>query len=74
MKKLTNIEFIKKSNIIHNDKYSYDNVKYVSSSKKVKIICKEHGEFEQVANSHLRGIGCSKCSGNTKSNMKIMIL
>jgi hypothetical protein len=69
MKKLTNIEFIEKANIIHNNKYLYDNVEYVSSSKKVKIICKEHGEFEQVANSHLRGIGCSKCSGNTKSNI-----
>jgi hypothetical protein len=69
MKKLTNIDFINKVNIIHNYKYIYDNVEYVSSSKKVKIICKEHGEFEQVANSHLRGIGCSKCSGNNKSNI-----
>ncbi len=28
---------------------------------KVTIICREHGEFEQRPNSHLRGSGCPKC-------------
>ena len=73
MKKLTNIEFIEKANTIHNDKYLYDNVKYISSTKKVIIICVEHGEFEQEANSHLRGVGCPTCSGNIKSNIKDFI-
>jgi len=73
MKKLTNNEFIERANIIHNKKYLYDNVEYISSSKKVKIICKEHGEFEQEANSHLSGKGCSTCAGNIKSNIKDFI-
>jgi len=28
----------------------------------VKIICREHGEFEQSANSHLSGAGCPECA------------
>ena len=68
MRKLTKQEYINKANIIHKNRYFYDNLIYISSTKKIKIICKEHGEFEQEANSHLRGIGCPECSGNTKCN------
>jgi hypothetical protein len=68
MRKLTNEEYIKKANIKHNYKYSYDKLLYISSTKKVKIICNIHGEFEQEANSHLRGVGCPSCSGNIKSD------
>ena len=28
----------------------------------MKIICPEHGEFEQVPYSHLQGNGCPKCA------------
>jgi len=33
----------------------------------VKIICKEHGVFEQRVSCHLIGQGCAKCYGNIKS-------
>ena len=56
-------EFIKKSNKVHNNKYNYSQVKYVNQHKKVKIICPEHGVFEQVPLSHLKGHGCKKCVG-----------
>jgi very-short-patch-repair endonuclease len=73
MRKLTNIEFIKKANIIHNNKYLYDNVEYISSTKRVLIECKEHGLFEQEANAHMRGQGCSKCKGGVKYNLEDFI-
>jgi hypothetical protein len=73
MRKLTNIEFIEKANIIHNNKYLYDNVEYISSTKKVLIECKEHGLFEQEANAHMRGQGCSKCKGGVKYNLEDFI-
>ena len=63
MEKMTNEKFIIKANIIHNNKYSYSKLEYKSSTKKVIITCKEHGDFIKEANSHLRGIGCPKCSG-----------
>ena len=54
-------KFIKKSKLIHGDKYDYSKVEYIKSSEKVIIICPEHGEFEQLAGGHLRGQNCKKC-------------
>jgi hypothetical protein len=54
-------EFIKKSRKKHGDKYDYSEVEYVNVNTKVHIICPEHGEFEQLPNSHLQGCGCPKC-------------
>lgn len=53
--------FIDKSNIIHNNKYNYDNVEYINSQTKVLIICPEHGEFWQTPNDHSQGHGCAMC-------------
>lgn len=61
MRKLTTTEFIDKAKLKHGDRYDYSKVEYVGSSHKIKIICSKHGEFLQVANSHLAGIGCKKC-------------
>ena len=46
----------------HGDKYDYSIVKYVSSHKKVQIICKKHGVFEQTPAQHKSGKGCLKCA------------
>lgn len=55
-------QFIEKAKLVHCDLYDYSKVTYVNNKLKVKIICKIHGEFEQTANNHLRGTGCSTCS------------
>ena len=60
-KKLTTELFIEKAKNIHGDKYDYSKAEYVNSRTKVCIICPEHGEFWQEANSHLQGEGCRKC-------------
>ena len=54
--------FIKKSNIKHNNKYDYSKVNYVNNHTKVCIICPEHGEFWQQPNNHFSGNGCPKCA------------
>ncbi len=56
------IEFINKSNNIHNNTYNYDKTIYVSATKKVIITCNKHGDFYQTPQSHLKGCGCIKCS------------
>jgi hypothetical protein len=71
--KLTTDEFINRSNIIHNNKYDYSLVQYVTSHIKVKIICPEHGIFEQKPNSHLHGQGCSGCTGTKKLTTIVFI-
>jgi len=69
--KLTKEEFIEKSELKHGLKYDYSKVVYVHSHKKVSIICKEHGEFEQSPNHHIiQGNGCPKC-GKTDKRKKL---
>ncbi len=59
--RLTTEQFIQKAKVVHGDEYDYSLVDYKHSQKKVKIICKKHGIFEQNANSHLQGKKCHKC-------------
>jgi len=54
--------FIEDAKKIHGDKYDYSLVDYIKTKIKVKIICSEHGVFEQTPNNHLQGQGCKKCS------------
>jgi len=64
---LNTIDFIKKSNEIHNYLYDYSLSKYINTKTKVKIICKEHGVFEQSPNNHItKKQGCPKCKGGIK--------
>jgi hypothetical protein len=64
MKRIDKEEFCNRSNLLHKNKYDYSLTEYKNNRTKVKIICKDHGIFEQIPESHMRGFGCSKCSGN----------
>lgn len=61
-------DFISKAKNIHEDKYDYSKVEYKDEHTKVRIVCKEHGEFLQEPNSHLNGRGCPKCGIISRSN------
>jgi predicted RNA-binding Zn-ribbon protein involved in translation (DUF1610 family) len=67
-KKVTTEDFIVKAIIKHGDKYNYSNVIYVNAKSNVKIICIEHGEFEQTPNKHLDKKGCPKCGFISRCN------
>ena len=69
MLKKSQEQFINELIKIHGKKYDYSKVKYINSKNKVIIICPEHGEFEQLPESGLRGKGCLKC-GNKYRNPK----
>ena len=56
---------------VHGDQYDYSKVDYISSSQKVCIICKKHGEeFWQAPNSHLMGHGCPLCAIEFKAEKR----
>ncbi len=63
MKRIDIKEFCERSNIKHNNRYDYSLVDYKNNRTKVKIICELHGIFDQAPDDHMRGKGCSKCSG-----------
>jgi len=57
---------------IHGDKYDYSKVDYVNKDSSIKIICREHGEFNQLPMKHARGSGCPKCYGHGFTNTEII--
>ena len=63
----TTQEWIDRANKVHNGFYDYSKTHYVNQRTKVIIICPKHGEFEQKADSHIRGRGCPLC-GNESQN------
>lgn len=61
--KSNNERFIVVAKNVHDDKYDYSLVNYINNKSKIKIICKEHGIFEQRPTRHLSGGGCLICNG-----------
>lgn len=70
-KKFTNKQWISRAIERHGAKYDYSLVDYTRSRDRVRIICKSHGEFNPVANDHLRGRGCPKCAKSMTQNQFI---
>jgi len=66
-KRLGTDEFVKRSKIIHNDRYDYSLVDYKTLINQVEIICKEHGVFKQAPRDHIQGSGCKLCAGTSVS-------
>ncbi len=58
---LTTHQFVERAIKIHGNKYDYSETRYINGKTKVKIICPEHGAFEQAARAHASGYGCQKC-------------
>ena len=55
--------FIKKATLVHGDKYDYSKTSYVNAKTNVVIGCPTHGDFLQLAQSHInQAAGCPKCS------------
>lgn len=54
-------EFVKRSRMLHGDKYDYSRVEYVNLVTEVEIICPIHGSFLQKPSNHLDGCGCQEC-------------
>ena len=70
MRRKTTSEFIKDSKKIHGDKYDYSLVEYIGARTKVKIICPQHGEFEQRPGAHFNGgRGCKQCGFNIRQRL-----
>lgn len=61
--------FVVKAKLKHNNLYEYPKQVINNSRSMVKITCPVHGEFQQVAYSHLNGQGCRKC-GYEKNGRK----
>lgn len=61
-------EFIRQSKIIHGDRYDYSLTEYTGNKNTVKIICPDHGVFEQISGNHLYGQTCCFCAQENRNN------
>ena len=64
-------DFIKEAKQVHGDKYDYSLVKYYNTHTKVKIVCPEHGLFEQTPHHHLDGSECPVCGKLKKAASRL---
>lgn len=66
-------EFIENANKTHDNEFDYSLVNYINAHTKVKIICREHGVFEQTPDAHLnRKSKCPKCVGRNKTTYEFI--
>ena len=56
--------FISKAVAKHGSRYGYDMVEFSDNLAPVKILCSDHGYFEQRPDKHKGGHGCPRCSKN----------
>ena len=62
-------DFIAQCKAIHGDRYDYSQTVYKGKRKKVTIICREHGPFEQWPDGHLAGQGCKWCKCDMQKDL-----
>lgn len=64
LKKITKADFVRRSHVIHDDRYDYSNSIVTAAQAKTEIICREHGPFWQRPLDHYGlGQGCPHCAG-----------
>lgn len=51
----------------YGDRYDYSISKYEANKRKIKILCPEHGVFEQRYDHHYSGSGCQACANKMRS-------
>lgn len=56
--------FVRRSNIKHDSRYTYEASSYHNVESMVLIHCADHGSFRQRAADHMAGHGCVKCGRN----------
>lgn len=66
--KISDTDILDRMRNVHNNKYTYPNLKGQTTMEKIDICCPFHGVFHQNLNSHLLGVGCPKCANERISN------
>lgn len=60
--RLTTQTLIEKFIKVHGNRYTYDETVYENQWARVVITCRQHGNFTQTPNQHLRGFNCPLCA------------
>jgi hypothetical protein len=70
--KMDIVEFTKRANEAHGNKYDYSKAVYINSYTEIIIICKRHGEFIQLPNNHVsKATECPECYNEKRRGLVI---
>jgi len=58
----TQEDFLRKAKEVHGDLFDYSQSVYETRLKKLTIICRIHGPFQQAPTNHYNGQGCLMCA------------
>jgi hypothetical protein len=64
-------KFVEKCKAIHGERYLYHDTLYHSAHSSVLIMCRVHGQFEQLAKHHVAGRGCDQCARCRSTTSKV---
>ncbi|WP_318521242.1 hypothetical protein [Photobacterium leiognathi] len=68
----TTEQFIKDAQALWGDRFDYSQTHYRTVKHKIKIICREHGEFWQLAHGHLQHHnGCISCRAQAAKKLAL---
>lgn len=73
-KRKTHEEFVKEATEMYSGKYDYTDTVYINARSKIEIRCPEHDVWQITPNNHLRGHGCAKCAGVSRTTTGEFIL
>lgn len=65
---MTKEEFLKKAHAIYGDKYCYERTILGGHFDKIRVTCKEHGDWYPVRKNFLSGHGCPECAKEASSS------
>ena len=65
-KLITTDNFTARATEIHEGKYTYKHAIYTKMYSPITVTCKIHGDFTQIAHSHIKGSGCPECAGEAR--------
>lgn len=54
--------YVAKGQEVHAGRFEYAGLQYVDGAAYLQVVCPAHGEFLQLAQDHIKGIGCEKCA------------
>jgi hypothetical protein len=60
--------FITKATLLYGNRFNLSTVNYIDNRQKVKIICKEHGEFSIIPSNFLQDTSCKKCNSSNRGH------
>lgn len=66
-KRHSTADFIKAAQRKHGNKYDYSEAIYAHNQTHVKIVCPQHGSFEQRPRLHITGRGCPECAKSNRA-------